>query len=462
MKVKFACPNCGKPHSVDGSLAGKKGRCQQCGTVMRIPGAPRAVAASGSPASRPAPVADPVDPFGFDDEPSPAAAGPLPPRGGLSASTEDEGGVLPGRIKTKSGKSKSKRKRAGDGPWNLPLRGLAVNLIVLSLLGSFIRTGLASAMGASSFVSTITWINVGLAVLAMALTVASVVGAAISFFGGNRRAFSGESLGGQLAWGWAIFQSALVLAAFGVTYQYGGAFGLATMGKRLSTTPRENLETYDRLFESSIGTLDEMSRLIMTAPEPGTPEYDAHFQAFVGLMAQAQNNAAQYISTPLPTRDQAEFLRTRYHLPLVQALRSAADSMRVMANKIGPLATTPEQRTSVDASLKWADSTKTMVDTLDKFFVGDVTKWYLYATTPRAGEGAGAAPVPGQPPEHVLRQIREAEERSRAPMNGGPGGPSFGPGGPSFEPGGPGAPPFGPGGPPFGPGGPGGPPFGPG
>ena len=35
--ISFACQQCGKPFTVSDDLAGKTGRCKQCGSVMRIP-----------------------------------------------------------------------------------------------------------------------------------------------------------------------------------------------------------------------------------------------------------------------------------------------------------------------------------------------------------------------------------------------------------------------------------------
>ena len=39
MLINFACENCGKDFSVDEHLHGRRGRCSNCGHVMRIPGA---------------------------------------------------------------------------------------------------------------------------------------------------------------------------------------------------------------------------------------------------------------------------------------------------------------------------------------------------------------------------------------------------------------------------------------
>ena len=46
MLIAFRCLNCGKEFQKDASLAGKKGRCSQCGHVFEIPGPPRMASAA--------------------------------------------------------------------------------------------------------------------------------------------------------------------------------------------------------------------------------------------------------------------------------------------------------------------------------------------------------------------------------------------------------------------------------
>jgi predicted Zn finger-like uncharacterized protein len=65
MSISFQCPSCGAGYSVGDQLAGKKGRCKQCGGVFAVP-----AKAPAKPAPRPS-----EDPYDFDDEPT-----PLPPR----------------------------------------------------------------------------------------------------------------------------------------------------------------------------------------------------------------------------------------------------------------------------------------------------------------------------------------------------------------------------------------------
>ncbi len=82
MTFAFICPECGKRFEVSTSLAGKRGKCKQCGSLFRIPLADSSVAASG-PGPDPyafkkpaAPVQETSpDPYGFK---KPAAPVPKP------------------------------------------------------------------------------------------------------------------------------------------------------------------------------------------------------------------------------------------------------------------------------------------------------------------------------------------------------------------------------------------------
>jgi hypothetical protein len=60
MTVSFDCANCGKSFEVHASLAGKRGRCKQCGNINRIP----------FPNNQAGPAAPVDDPYGFEDRPS--------------------------------------------------------------------------------------------------------------------------------------------------------------------------------------------------------------------------------------------------------------------------------------------------------------------------------------------------------------------------------------------------------
>src|SRR5262245_6502635 len=56
-KIRFKCPSCQRPGSVDGRHAGMKARCSGCGQVVNIPGPPpvypAAIPIEAQPTSRP-------------------------------------------------------------------------------------------------------------------------------------------------------------------------------------------------------------------------------------------------------------------------------------------------------------------------------------------------------------------------------------------------------------------------
>jgi hypothetical protein len=80
MLINFTCENCGKGFSVDEHAHGKRGRCSNCGHVMRIPGAAAsgradAAAAASSPEIKP----DSQPPFRLSPPEPPPIVGPLVP-----------------------------------------------------------------------------------------------------------------------------------------------------------------------------------------------------------------------------------------------------------------------------------------------------------------------------------------------------------------------------------------------
>jgi dienelactone hydrolase len=53
MSISFSCPGCGKSFQVRDELAGRTGRCDQCGSEMPIPGKPSGIAAEVQPTLAP-------------------------------------------------------------------------------------------------------------------------------------------------------------------------------------------------------------------------------------------------------------------------------------------------------------------------------------------------------------------------------------------------------------------------
>ncbi len=121
MSISFRCPSCGKGYSVGDELAGKKGKCKQCGGVFSVP-----AAAPAKPAPPP-----PADPYDLDEEPA-----PLPPRvaAGRPAAMADaprpKGGSGKKKRSTSDG-SRSKGFFAGIGGSGFVLVLIALRLVTL-------------------------------------------------------------------------------------------------------------------------------------------------------------------------------------------------------------------------------------------------------------------------------------------------------------------------------------------
>ena len=134
MPIAFSCSGCKKKYEVGDQLAGKMGRCKQCGNQFRIP-VPRTLAAP--PAPKAPPTSDLLDDFDEEDtfpedddlmgaEPEEDAAASFGPR--ASAETP----------KKKQKKKKSSRAGATGGLANLPLPQMILGgggtLLVLFLM----------------------------------------------------------------------------------------------------------------------------------------------------------------------------------------------------------------------------------------------------------------------------------------------------------------------------------------
>lgn len=100
MAISFSCTNCLRPYKVADSLAGKKAKCKDCGTVMQIPsGSPEPALASAE--------SEPNDLYGFNDRSSATAA---------AAEDDASYASAPESPLPRSGKKKKKKKnQAGSG-----------------------------------------------------------------------------------------------------------------------------------------------------------------------------------------------------------------------------------------------------------------------------------------------------------------------------------------------------------
>ncbi|MDE2506443.1 MAG: hypothetical protein KGM43_04480, partial [Planctomycetota bacterium] len=128
MAIVFTCNSCGKRFEVPENLAGKTGKCRQCGALFKIP----TPTPTPAPAGRAAPR---FDAYGFDEDSSSAAAPPLPPR------ADDEFAPIPrGGVKKPS---KKKKKRSSGDSADVPALVSTVFLLgtaavcVLAVLAGF-------------------------------------------------------------------------------------------------------------------------------------------------------------------------------------------------------------------------------------------------------------------------------------------------------------------------------------
>lgn len=286
MSIGFQCPGCQRPYSVDAALAGKRVRCKQCGNEMRVPTPSRPAA----PKSKPKPPV-PADVYGFDDElvepmlaPTVMAESERPSRG--------SGGLF-------GSKSKKKRKRGSSaaGPWGVPLRWFVFFLFVTAgTVNGRIKAGVITP----DMLPVVHYARIA----ATVLMVVSVVGALVSFLQGNRSAFRGESILGQIAWGWAIL---------GLTLTQVMLWRVPTPGEPepvpLARTALADMGVFERLIRDEIKELREIADLMdQVQPGPGEANALERLQAKHPDIESVHDRARML---PLPTDDQVRQLKQR-------------------------------------------------------------------------------------------------------------------------------------------------------
>ena len=405
MEIEFACPFCRKPHSVGPELAGRRGRCKDCGTVMRIPGErPAAVAEEATPREKPAarlaapvqasprptsspppvprprpktaPVPEPEpivvvdDPYGLADElPAPSL------RQGLvdAGTAEPEAAPLPRAGFEPS--AKAKRKRVDEGPWGLPIRHAAMKVMVVAIaVGKF-----AQAMLSSGKVEGLTYVGLvgcGLYILVAALSGLSLIGAAVSLSRGNRLAFSGES--GRAQFGWL---ATIVLSFYGVYgvisgFQGGDRALLTSLDARLSITEKADVAVYDRLISELIGIHYRLVAILPTLPRPESSHGRVAWMALADIARDQTRILSEAAATPKPTRGQVRQLYGRHHGAILAALDRTARAVHDALARLAPPADSEFGRMlrTVEAdTIKYQNSYK-------KFYPAgatDSTGWYF-------------------------------------------------------------------------------------
>lgn len=423
MKIQFSCPFCQKSYSVDASLAGRKGRCKDCGSVMPIPAASEAgpkpaaarpvAARSASPSGatssptkpkskpRPAPALDPTprgdvdDPYGLADEPAPAP--PMTIRPDMLADAEGGGPPLPrgGGGKSGTGKKKKKKRGVDEGAWGVPIRNAAIGLmgIVLTLgsVSKYIRrANLGDSVG--------TYLANG--ILAMNLTAAalctvSIVGAIVSYSRGNRTAFRADNTGGFVAWGLSSLVSMLVAFFFFTGFLGFSWSRMAALDASLSATEMAPLAVYEDMVGTTIQYQQRMAAVLESL---GNSQAGGGIDALMEL-SMLQNEAmmldARSRSTPPPTRDQASQLFARYAGPFGEALGRYARAAREAAGRLAVPPDSPPGKSMREAADKATQYEQSYRQAFPEGST-DPTGWYFAVFSKDAGRGF--APGPGSGP----------------------------------------------------------------
>ncbi len=206
MSITFACSFCNRSLTVDDKLAGKRGKCKSCGAVMKVP--QLAVATGGLNVE---------DLYGVDDAPA-ISAGAMPARGRAPAADSTP---RASRAKTRGDeKPKRKKSESGSGPWGVPIRRAGCALLVSSLIISRILRLVPSEYKTGQLLAFCAFVSMCAIGVGVLLTLASLVGATVSFVTGNRQAFHSESMGEMGGWLIACLLSLGAVAAFGYGFMH--------------------------------------------------------------------------------------------------------------------------------------------------------------------------------------------------------------------------------------------------
>lgn len=346
MKIEFACPFCRKPHSVEPELAGRRGRCKDCGTVMRIPGE-RAAAnldkkatlrekpaarvaiptretlqpTPPEPVPRPRPRPEPVrepepvlevdDPYGLADElPAPTS------RQGLveAGVAEPEYAPLP-RAGFEPSVTKPRRQGSG-GAWWVSLRRIAMMLMGSAFYTVVKTRRLWSQTQTSGPWSTARWIfslGIGIAILIAAVfTVVSLIGSAISFLRGDRRSNRCETRGQQIGWFATIVVTCLLCGLLLTAFFRPNRAGLGGLDARLSATEQADIRVYENLVGQATAFHGRLANTLATLPPPDRPGGLAAWQALGSIEAEVDRIKGEAAVTPKPTRGQVQQLFDRH------------------------------------------------------------------------------------------------------------------------------------------------------
>ncbi len=393
MRIAFVCPSCNKPHSVDAALAGRKGRCKDCGTVMTIPTAsPSSPPAAKKARSGPAPTSvtptsgDVDDPYGLVDEPvAPRSAsvrlGPIARPAGDPDASDAPSSDAPAR--------KKRKKSQDEGPWGESLRAGAIGLMGLVLV---LNRGIKYARRAHQGATIGSQIQVGmliLCLLAALLSIISVAGAAISYVRGNRGAFKGESVGGQVAWGLSVIASLVVAYVYVRSLTGPTRAELAALDASLSAAEQAEDSTYESMMADVLSYHERKAAALESLPGPFSMGGKEAWEDLGIIEGDALRIHLQARLVARPTRDQVRRLfdafEGRYREAIARTARTAADAIARLELRPGTeygdiLHEIADQAAQVDKNYRQVYRPG-----------GPPTGWYVAVL----GEEAGASPLAG-------------------------------------------------------------------
>ena len=201
MSITFTCSFCNRSFTVDDRLAGKRGKCKYCGSMMRIP---ESVAAATGGLSV-------EDLYGLED--APALPAGVKQAGGRRP-VEDPA-PTPSRARAfNTAKPQRQKSNDGEGPWGVVIRRVGCGCLCAGLIMSRILRLVPLEHRTDELLALFTFASIGVMGVGVLITIVSVVGAAVSFIAGNRLAFTSVSMGETAGWAVACLLSVAATAAF--------------------------------------------------------------------------------------------------------------------------------------------------------------------------------------------------------------------------------------------------------
>jgi hypothetical protein len=207
MSITFTCSFCNRSFTVDDRLAGKRGKCKWCGSLMRIP---ESVAAATSGLCI-------EDLHGLEDAP----AVPAERKRATARRPVEDSTPVPSRARAyETAEPRRKKTNSDEGPWGVAIRRAGCWCIVASLIVSRLLRLVPAEYKTNQLLVVCTFTAIGAAGVGVLITLISVVGAAVSFITGNRRAFASESTGEMAGWVVACLLSVGAVVAFGYGFTH--------------------------------------------------------------------------------------------------------------------------------------------------------------------------------------------------------------------------------------------------